>query len=73
MSASRVTYEKTRTERFNLGNYEHIEVSVRITTDDPDLDIDTELDVLMDHERRLAKKLSVEDNSVIHEHPALEN
>jgi hypothetical protein len=64
-----VTYEKTVTERFNLGSYEHIEVSARVTSTDPRV-LDDAIDELLRRERQMASDLSTEDNSFAHVHPA---
>ncbi|MCZ0981885.1 hypothetical protein O1L60_31235 [Streptomyces diastatochromogenes] len=63
-------YEKTVTERFNLGSYEHIEVTARVKATDPRV-LDDAIDELLARERQMAADLTTEDNSVAHVHPAI--
>lgn len=65
-----VEYEKTVTERFNLGSYEHIEVTARVKSTDPRV-LDDAIDELLERERRMAAELTTEDNSFAHVHPAI--
>jgi hypothetical protein len=63
-------YEKTVTERFNLGSYEHIEVTARVKATDPRV-LDDAIDELLERERRMAADLTTEDNSFANVHPAI--
>ncbi|GHB52598.1 hypothetical protein GCM10010331_45290 [Streptomyces xanthochromogenes] len=67
-------YRKRVTERYNMGSYEHIEVSAEVEYDPAKEDID-DVELTLDHmlarERLLAKQLTTEDNSLAHAHPAL--
>lgn len=63
-------YEKTVTERFNLGSYEHIEVTARVKSTDPRV-LDDAIDELLARERQMAADLTTEDNSFAHVHPAI--
>ncbi|MEU7278659.1 hypothetical protein AB0A69_07695 [Streptomyces sp. NPDC045431] len=63
-------YEKTVTERFNLGSYEHIEVTARVKSNDPRV-LDDAIDELLARERQMAADLTTEDNSFAHVHPAI--
>lgn len=65
-----VKYEKTVTERFNLGSYEHIEVTARVESTDPRV-LDDAIDELLKREREMAADLTTEKNSFAHVHPAI--
>ncbi|MET9119977.1 hypothetical protein [Streptomyces sp. NPDC004528] len=65
-----VEYEKTVTERYNLGSYEHIEVSARVKSTDPRV-LDDAIDELLQRERAMAADLTTEKNSFAHVHPAI--
>ena len=73
---------RTITERVNLGSYEWAEYSATITADipmnvsaDPSPEfiaaLDSALDRLVARERDRYASLTTEDNSFIHDHPAL--
>ncbi|MFJ2113379.1 hypothetical protein ACIOEX_16085 [Streptomyces sp. NPDC087850] len=65
---------KSVTERFNLGSYEHIEVTAEVQFDpakEDISDVETSLDALLARERLTAKEFSTEENSFAHVHPAL--
>lgn len=67
-------HRKSVTERFNLGSYEHIEVTAEVQFDpakDGIKDVEDALDSLLAREREMAKQLTTEDNSFAHVHPAL--
>ncbi|ORT58195.1 hypothetical protein [Streptomyces sp. CB03238] len=63
-------YTKTVTERFNLGSYEHIEVTATVKSTDPRV-LDDAIDELLARERQMAADLTTEDNSFAHVHPAI--
>jgi hypothetical protein len=65
-------YEKTVTERYNLGSYEHIEVTARVKSTDPRV-LDDAIDELLARERAMAADLTTEENSFAHVHPATDN
>ncbi|MGD6750313.1 hypothetical protein [Streptomyces sp. BH105] len=65
-----VEYEKTVTERYNLGSYEHIEVTGRVRSTDPRV-LDDAVDQLLARERQMAADLTTEENSFVHDHPAI--
>ncbi|MDJ0463160.1 hypothetical protein [Streptomyces sp. H27-C3] len=65
---------KSVTERFNLGSYEHIEVTAEVQFDpatDGITDVENALDRLLARERLMAKEFTTEDNSFARVHPAL--
>ncbi|MFI2616700.1 hypothetical protein [Streptomyces sp. NPDC018584] len=65
---------KTVTERFNLGSYEHIEVTAEVQFDpakESIEEVEDSLDSLLARERHMAKQLTTEENSFAHVHPAL--
>ncbi|WP_409238328.1 hypothetical protein [Streptomyces sp. PA5.6] len=65
---------KSVTERFNMGSYEHIEVTAEVQFDpaeDSLRDVEDALDALLARERQMAKQLTTEENSFAHVHPAL--
>ncbi|MEU0213583.1 hypothetical protein ABZ281_00185 [Streptomyces sp. NPDC006265] len=64
-----VEYEKTVTERFNLGSYEHIEVTARVKSTDPRV-LDDAIDELLRREREMAADITTEKNSFALIHPA---
>ncbi|KUL44718.1 hypothetical protein ADL22_12300 [Streptomyces sp. NRRL F-4489] len=69
-------YTKQVTERFNLGSYEHIEVTASVQFDPVEesiTDVEDALDAMLSRERLFAKKFTTEENSVAHVHPALTN
>ncbi|MEU5425144.1 hypothetical protein AB0H73_05995 [Streptomyces olivoreticuli] len=67
-------YRKRVTERYNMGNYEFIEVSVE-TEYDPErhdvTDVEETIDYLLVKERLLARQHTAEAASFIHVHPGL--
>ncbi|MFD6934616.1 hypothetical protein ACFWAP_00475 [Streptomyces goshikiensis] len=70
MKSPVVQYTKSVTERFNMGSYEHIEVTATVSSDDPRL-LNDAIDQLMERERLMAAELTTEKNSVAHVHPAI--
>lgn len=65
---------KSVTERFNMGSYEHLEVTAEVQFDPAKeslQDVEDALDTFLARERQLAKQLSTEENSFVHVHPAL--
>ncbi|WP_063728954.1 hypothetical protein [Streptomyces sp. RTd22] len=63
-------YEKEVQETFNLGSYEQIKVTARVRATDPRV-LDDAIDDLLARERKMAADLTTEDNSFVHEHPAI--
>ncbi|WP_030661034.1 hypothetical protein [Streptomyces rimosus] len=65
---------KRLTERYNMGSYEHIEVTAEVEYDPEATDIvevEDQLDVMLARERLLARQHTTEENSLAHVHPAL--